>query len=256
VIKVNNALMAGGVVCRYMGMTLAHPTRTRRFVGSVAHYITGYEDNVLQPRFLPERLLHEIVPGIEEHAISFVHRVEPRSLPYGEAYVLATLASYLQPEKIFEIGTFTGASTLLMAEQAGPSCSIYTLDMPPDNKALALPGVDADPPEVNSSRIGERFHDTAYAPQITQLYGDSAQFDYSPYAGSVDFVLVDGSHSYDYVVSDTQHALGMLSPRGTIIWDDCSPRHPGVAKALNELGVSLPISRIAATRFAIYTRNS
>ena len=47
--------------------------------------------------------------------------------------------------------------------------------------------------------------------QITQLYGDSANFDFSPYAGRMGLVFVDGSHSYDYVLQDTASALRLAS---------------------------------------------
>lgn len=55
-------------------------------------------------------------------------------------------------------------------------------------------------------------------------------------------------------MSDTRKALEMLSPSGTIIWDDCATIYPGVAEALDKIGGSLPIFRITNTRFAVYTR--
>ena len=49
---------------------------------------------------------------------------------------------------------------------------------------------------------------------------DSASFDFAPYRDQMDLVYVDGSHSPDYVVSDTRNAMEMLRPGGVLVWDD------------------------------------
>jgi hypothetical protein len=46
---------------------------------------------------------------------------------------------------------------------------------------------------------------------------------------------VDGSHSYEYVMSDSERALALLAGKpGTIVWHDYGT-WPGVTLALNEL---------------------
>jgi predicted O-methyltransferase YrrM len=235
-------------------MVASRPTQTQRFIGSVLRYMARYDHRALFPANLPRRLLEEVFPGIREHEVCLAHAFEEKALPYGEAYVLAAITSFLRPQTVFEIGTFTGGGTVIMAQQAGPECELFTLDLPPEHTELSLPGEDFDPPEEDSSRIGRRFRGSPYEQQITQLYGDSATFSFAPYEGRMDLVFVDGAHSYSYVVSDTRKALKMLSRRGTIIWDDCALDHPGVAQALDRFAVSLPIYRIAETRFAVYTR--
>ena len=76
--------------------------------------------------------------------------------------------------------------------------------------------------------------------RITQLYGDSASFDFSPWYGQMDFVFVDGAHAYNYVVNDTNIALKLLNPRGgIIIWHDYGV-WKGVTRALNELRENMP----------------
>jgi hypothetical protein len=90
--------------------------------------------------------------------------------------------------------------------------------------------------------------------RITALIGDSATFDFAPYRGAIDFVYVDGAHSYDYVRNDTEAALGLLSPNGVIAWDDY-PAISGVYRALNELAPTLSGSlfHILGTRLAVYS---
>ena len=93
--------------------------------------------------------------------------------------------------------------------------------------------------------------------RIERLLGDSATFDYSPYEGSIDLVYIDGSHSYSYVKNDTEAAMGMLSPRGTIIWDDF-PGYAGVYAYLDEFaaGMSTTLLHVRGTRLVIYSRQS
>jgi hypothetical protein len=52
------------------------------------------------------------------------------------------------------------------------------------------------------------------------LFGDSASFDFSPFAGAVDLFFIDGAHSYEYVRSDTLRALQCVRPGGVIAWHD------------------------------------
>lgn len=102
---------------------------------------------------------------------------------------------------------------------------------------------------------GEAFHDTPEAERITQLWGDSATFDFSPYEGKVDLVYIDGAHTYDYVKADTANALRMLSPTGMIVWDDYGS-NPGVYQLVNEVAATLdrPVYHVYGTRMAVYSR--
>jgi hypothetical protein len=241
--NLSSAMIASRVSGKYLAMLGSQPARTRQFFGDLIRFIASYNDIAVNPPHLPTRVLHEILPGVNDKEISLSHRFEPWTLPYGEAYVLAAVIAYLRPRKIFEIGTFTGKSTLLMAQQAGPDCQIYTLDLPPGRSNY-------------DHRIGESFKGTEYEKQITQLFGNSNTFDFTPYAGQMDLVFVDAAHDYANVKNDTHKAFEMVSPSGTILWDDCWPRYPGVARALNEFGGSRPIYRIDSTRFAFYVRGT
>ena len=168
--------------------------------------------------------------------------------------VLTALCMVLECQEIFEFGTHRGDTTWLLAHNL-PTARIYTLDLPgPD--AVAHTKLELTDPELFSTwERGARFRGTPEAGRITQLGGDSATFDFSPYRGTIDLVYVDASHSYSYVRSDTEAAFGMLSELGTIVWDDYT-HSPGVYAYLNELAHSLhaPIFHILGTRLALYSR--
>lgn len=87
---------------------------------------------------------------------------------------------------------------------------------------------------VRKAVSGGRFAGTPEQDQITQLYGNSIEFDFSPYHGKCDLVFVDGSHAFEYVLADTRNARLPARENGLIIWHDYG-EWPEVALALNYL---------------------
>ena len=192
---------------------------------------------------LPERSMVELFPGIDAvqviTPVSELYRPRSMVVPLPELLTLAAICRYINPRRIFEIGTYTGSSTLEMAINTSDETEILTLDLAP------------------GELIGSAFRDSTYHTKISQLYGNSLEFDYTPYEHSVDLVLVDANHSYECVSSDTEKAFSLLRPGGVIVWDDyrwleehfeCS----GVTRFLNEFQEKRPLFSIAGTRFAIY----
>jgi predicted O-methyltransferase YrrM len=169
--------------------------------------------------------------------------------------VLCALAALLDPATIFEFGTYRGDTAWLLARNV-PRASVYTLDLagPDERYSAQLELTDIDEYFHEWDR-GARFHGTREGERITQLAGDSATFDFAPYRGKIDLAYVDASHSYSYVKSDTEAALAMLSPSGTIIWDDYT-HYSGIYAYLNELAAALdhPIFHVLDTRLAVYSR--
>ena len=199
---------------------------------------------------LPRAELEQLFPGIGELTIEMRHEVRQRALLHAEAYVLSLITAFIRPKRIFEIGTASGQGTLLMARQA-PEASIDTLDLGATPPAL---GVQADePPWSEAASIGEAYRGSEHADHITQHLGDSATFDYAPFAGRIDLVFVDGAHTYEYARSDSRNALSLLTPGGVVVWDDCNYRNPGVSRALHELYRSgTDVYRVHGTRFAVH----
>lgn len=157
------------------------------------------------------------------------------NVPLLQLLVMARLVRTERPSGIFEIGTFDGRTTLNLAANAEPSTRVITLDLPAadvDETALAIE--EGDRAYVEKPVSGSRFLGTDFEARITQVFGDSATFDYSPYKGKIDFVFVDGAHSYEYVKNDTDRALELLGDSGGwILWDDYGV-WDGVTTALNE----------------------
>ena len=188
---------------------------------------------------------------------SYFH-CDPQVMRPVESQVLAALTTHFAPRTVFEIGTYSGLTALNFAYNSPAEARIYTLDLPETPSDIVKYSYD-DHLVVQLSRenVHKRaFKDHAMEPKITELFGNSMHFDFSPYYGRIDLVFIDGSHAGPYVASDTANAFKMLSPNGVIVWHDFDYIiHRDVFKYLNNLSKEHRIYSIPHTRFAIYGRN-
>jgi predicted O-methyltransferase YrrM len=178
------------------------------------------------------------------------------NMPLIDFIVLLRLAAARAPKKIFEIGTFEGRTALALAMNC-PDAHIWTLDLPPATSTKH----DIEAAErafVDKPVSGHRFQRAPEAERIHQLYGDSATFDYSAY--SADFIFIDGSHAYEYVLDDSVKTIELLSPSGgTMVWHDYG-EWDGVTRALEHLAATdarfAGIRSIEGTTLAMLTVSS
>lgn len=199
------------------------------------------------------KALEELFEGIDDSPIS----ISPSPLSYGnvslyELFVLCSIMTNIKANRIFEIGTYEGNSTYHLALNSDPKAQIFTLDLP---KELLTKQSDSKIVKEYEKGIiaGRRFSGNSLESKIIQLWGDSTNFNFSPYKQSIDMVFIDGDHSYDTVKSDTRNALMMLShepnKKTCIIWHDYIIGYE-VAKALTE---EIPEHiKIKGTNMAIY----
>jgi predicted O-methyltransferase YrrM len=195
---------------------------------------------------LPKRSLADIFPGIENvlARLSLAH-IPNRAdmvMPLKETLVIAAICQSLRPRRAFEIGTFTGTTTLAIAFNSPEDAEIFTLDLQPQT--------------VEDSQIGIAFRRGNRHKNIRQLYGESTSFDFEPYHLSMDLVLIDANHQYEFVKRDTATALKMIKPGGVIVWDDYLwdkkyPECAGVTRFLDELLADYTVTNISDTRLAI-----
>jgi hypothetical protein len=212
------------------------PTRRGRVVGrELAQTLVFEQERRLEQRYLAD-LYPEAATTTGECSLDIRHDWE---LPYGERVVLDGITRAKAPRVIFEFGTFTGRTTLLLA-LAAPDAKVHTIDLPPA--------------DGTSDPIGSAFAGHPASSRIVCHRQDSGSFDFKPFVGTVDLTFVDASHEYDEVVADSQQALAMTAPGGLVIWDDYHPRSRGVYRALNELGRSIPLNQIARTRLVIHRK--
>lgn len=138
-----------------------------------------------------------------------------------ELLALCSIVAQVKAREVFEIGTFDGRTTLAMARNLVEGGHVYTLNLPPDWETRHPGEASEDTALAAKVRSGERFIGTPEASRITQLWGDSKTFDYTPYHGRMDVVFIDGAHSAEYAESDTHSALALVRREGgLIVWHD------------------------------------
>ncbi len=165
------------------------------------------------------------------------------NISLSELLVINRLVVVYRPQKVFEIGTFDGRTTLNIAANMDAGV-VYTLDLPAAGASQAKLLLEkGDRPFIEKKASGARFAGTPEAGRIVQLFGDSATFSFLPYECSMDLVFVDGSHSFDYALNDSRAAMRLVRAGGVILWHDYGEDWEGVTRALDELSRSDPAFR-------------
>lgn len=149
---------------------------------------------------------------------------------------LCLLCRALEPDVVFEIGTFVGYTALHMALNTPDATRIHTLDLPPERRDPTLRTTATDHKLIDRDVGPALFEDSEVSHKVQRHFGDSATFDYSPWHDAVDLFFVDGAHSYEYVRSDTENAFRCTRPGGVIVWHDYGRlEQRGVSRHLHEL---------------------
>ncbi len=136
---------------------------------------------------------------------------------------LAAALLHLRPERIFEIGTYLGASSNFFLTLLPKVKVISIAFIPPEQSENPVKYNNTD---LGLDRVGSLVSDEN-RPRFTQLIGDSHAIvakDFIAEHGRMDFVFIDGDHSRKGVAQDTDLAKAILSPEGGIGWHDANPK--------------------------------
>jgi len=220
-------LFLGGVLLR----------QNRDLISSLAiHFGYGKRKSISIPALLPKIELAELIRNNQPvKMLEFFCRKGNVSLT--ELWVINQLIKQFDPKAVFEFGTFDGRTTLNMAANSCENAIVYTIDLPKESmNATKLLLCDHEKCLVDKQSSGEKYRKYLESKKIVQLYGDTATFNFDPYFNQMEFVFVDASHAYDYVMNDTRLALKLLKQgKGVILWHDYDAAFEGVTRALNEL---------------------
>jgi len=174
---------------------------------------------------IPQRQVWDVLGAHSEVSVTLYGDAasewfRPTASYTADLVAMCILCQIIKPKVIFEIGTFHGAGALHWAANA-PQANVYTLDLPPDTLP-SLGTTTADQMHVGARSRKKRmfFDDHAASTRIHPVYGDSATYDFGPFAGKVDLFFIDGAHSYDYVRNDSLKALNCSHHGSIIAWHD------------------------------------
>jgi predicted O-methyltransferase YrrM len=169
------------------------------------------------------------------------------SLGTAEQLILQILIAGRRVSDVFEIGTFNGGTTALMAQHVPATGRIVTLDLPDD-----LFRVSQAPRGFDARDIGWVYRSSPALHKVTQLRADSLTFDASRWYQSADLVLVDGCHDYPHGFADTITALQIVRPGGIVLWDDFQPYWDGLVRGIVEAMDGRTLQRLTGTSLAVY----
>jgi predicted O-methyltransferase YrrM len=169
------------------------------------------------------------------------------SLGAAEQLILQVLICARGCKMAFEIGTFNGGTTRVLAETLPADGKVWTVDLPPAEFDMTQGAAG-----FTGSQIGVAYRDSWAAQKIVQIFADSLAYDFGAYERSVDLVLVDAGHEYPNGLADTKTALRLVRPGGIVLWDDFEPYWHGLVHGICDAMQDRHFGRLAGTSFAVY----
>lgn len=146
------------------------------------------------------------IPG--RHGTSLMRRKEV------DAIERALKNRLLSSTFMLEVGTYEGVTASLLAEKC-PNCVILSVDPFIDHDPR--PGSDCQTPRPAPNRLANWFRNKRANQRL--WVGTLAEL-YAVASHNFDFILVDGSHLYQDVLSDLRYASEMLLPDGVLAVHD------------------------------------
>lgn len=168
------------------------------------------------------------------------------NVSWEEMCTLSQIVAAIAPKKLFEFGTFDGRTTLHLALNAPPDALTYTIDTQSGEFDFS-----SDDVYFEKVRVGEHFLASAVRPRVVQLTGDSRHMDLTSFVGTVDFIFIDGDHSYAGVMNDSEIAFKMASPGAVIVWHDYLLLGD-VTRAIVDICRTKPLVNIKGTSLVVW----
>jgi predicted O-methyltransferase YrrM len=143
------------------------------------------------------------------------HAISPIQNP-REILALLGILKKARPRRILEIGTASGGTLFLFTRIAAADAGLVSIDLPggpggggyppwkiPLYQAFPLPGQRLE-------LIRDDSHDPAVLSRVAELIGDQG----------LDFLFIDGDHSYDGVKRDFEMYGPLVNPAGLVAFHD------------------------------------
>ncbi len=178
--------------------------------------------------------VRQVLERTLEISQGMMHRIDVDSL--------AAAVLHCRPKRVFEIGTYRGASSEMIL-QLLPDVQVISIAFVNDQ-----PGRKFNNDELSVEDVGALVS-AGNRDRYTQLIGDSHKIDPEAFVrdhGRMDLVFIDGDHSRDGVRQDTDLARAILAPGGAIAWHDANPKKRYIGSRLF-LEEDLPELALATT---------
>jgi predicted O-methyltransferase YrrM len=186
-------------------------------------------------RFAEVRAWPSTVDGFEDLSFLFTssqlnHGIA--SLRFDEAALLYRVVRSLGRSTIAEIGRFKGGSTFVIAAAKEPGSVLWSYD-------LHVPSPDRPRGADLDSELLTALHRFALDEDVHLVVGDSTTVEQP--ADPLDFLFIDGDHSYEGARADLRRWGPRLRPHGHLLLHDAVDTggygnyYPGVARVVEEV---------------------
>jgi len=183
---------------------------------------THRKNGLCQLQTLEKKLLSKnvrfAVPFVY-HGKGFFKTIEPRQNP-EEIESLYKSVLELSPRRILEIGTARGGSLYLWIQAASEDATIVSIDMPGGKFGGAYPACRI-PFYQSFARSGQTLrllrrdsHQAETQDEVSRIFCNKP----------IDFVFIDGDHTYEGVKADFKDYGHLVRPGGLIGFHDILPR--------------------------------
>jgi hypothetical protein len=189
----------------------------------------------VKPRIFLEALEKRESPEGREFSLIFPP-VTIGSPSIFEVSIISLLVRLIVPNKIVEIGTYTGYTTAILAKNSKEKTIIVSIDLPTGNYLDQDTEIPTDALlnnwEMNDNFLRQLQSDSGelyikglasdYASKIKLIKADSTRLGPNDLLclANTDLFFIDGGHSFETVKSDTTIALASISKSGVILWHD------------------------------------
>lgn len=192
-----------------------------------------------------EEVFHDIIKG--ESKLKLL-RPTPYNLSWEELITISLLAAACAPKNIFEFGTFNGRTTLHLALNSKEDSVVHTVDIKQGGFDFGL-----DSGFFDATEVGGAFLSSLAKDKIEVITGDSRSYDFSRFYGRMDFIFIDGDHSYDSVLKDSETAFKLVAPGGLVVWHDYL-LVDDVTRAVLLLAKDKPLINLKGTSLVIWKK--
>lgn len=135
--------------------------------------------------------------------------------PSNDVSALIALTNAFRPKRFLEIGLNLG-HTAKQILQYSPFIETYVgIDIPYDQKEKTLGFQSGEVPEKAGCECTDRRLTTILRPYGIKNIDPNE-------LGTFDFIFIDGDHSMEGVILDTDYSEKILNPGGIIVWHDYS----------------------------------
>jgi predicted O-methyltransferase YrrM len=147
--------------------------------------------------------------------------IRPSQLRW-EILSLARIVEKLRPRTVLEIGTSTGGTLFLWARLATPDANLISIDLPGGENEWAYPRWK-EPFYKTFASAGQRIDLIRGDSHGTEVFGE---FQKSLGAHKIDFLFIDGDHSYAGVKKDYELYSPFVRKGGVIAFHDVAVHPP------------------------------